>query len=52
MAKKAKDNYKEGECESCGAYGRVYEVEGQLLCEECRDEEGQISDTEAETEED
>ncbi|MEM2956437.1 MAG: CBS domain-containing protein [Candidatus Pacearchaeota archaeon] len=30
---------KEGECEECGAFGLLYNVDGRLLCEECKDEE-------------
>jgi CBS domain-containing protein len=29
---------KEGECEECGAYGVLYNVDGKLICEECKDE--------------
>ena len=29
---------KEGECEECGAYGILYNVEGRMLCEDCKDE--------------
>lgn len=29
--------YQEGECESCGNYSSLYEVNDQLICEECRD---------------
>lgn len=43
--------YLEGECESCNEYGRLYEVEGRMLCEQCRDEKGKISDKESKTEE-
>jgi len=30
---------KEGECEECGLYGILYDIEGRMLCEECREEE-------------
>lgn len=30
---------KEGECEECGAYGILYNIDGRLLCEDCKDEE-------------
>ena len=29
---------KEGECEECGAYGVLYNVDGRMLCEDCKDE--------------
>lgn len=29
----------EGECELCENYGKLYEVDGQFLCEECRAEQ-------------
>ena len=29
--------YQEGECESCGNYSSLYEVNGQLICEVCKD---------------
>jgi len=29
----------EGECELCDNYGKLYEVDGQYLCEECRTEQ-------------
>jgi len=29
----------EGECELCDNYGKIYEVDGQYLCEECRAEQ-------------
>lgn len=47
---KKKESYKEGECESCGAFGQLYNVNGQLLCEECKDEEGEIKEEEAQEE--
>jgi len=31
---------KEGECHECGAYGLLYNIDGRLLCEECKDELG------------
>ncbi|MFH1638531.1 MAG: hypothetical protein ABIB71_08955 [Candidatus Woesearchaeota archaeon] len=46
-----KKKYLEGECESCNAYGQLYEIEGKMLCEQCRDEAGKISDKESKTEE-
>ncbi|MBU2589563.1 MAG: CBS domain-containing protein [Nanoarchaeota archaeon] len=49
---KEKQKYIEGECESCGVYGRLYDVDGELLCESCRDAEGDISEKDAQTEED
>jgi len=49
--KEKKQKYIEGECESCGAYGRLYEVDGQLLCEECRDEVSEIKEEQTEEEE-
>ncbi|MBI4448143.1 CBS domain-containing protein [Candidatus Woesearchaeota archaeon] len=36
--KKPSTKYLEGECESCEAYGRLYNVNGQYVCEECKDE--------------
>jgi signal-transduction protein with cAMP-binding, CBS, and nucleotidyltransferase domain len=36
-----KEKYIEGACESCGDYAQLYDVEGQLLCEDCKDEKGQ-----------
>ena len=30
---------KEGECEECESYGILYNVEGRMLCEECKEEE-------------
>jgi len=33
--KKSKD-YKEGVCEVCGNFGRLYRVHGDLICEGCR----------------
>lgn len=47
---KRKQKYIEGQCESCGDYGQLYEVEGQLLCEDCKDEAGHISEKEVEEE--
>lgn len=41
-------SYKEGECENCGNYGQLYDVEGVLLCEECKDEEGKTNEEDAE----
>lgn len=32
---------KEGDCEECGAYGILYNVDGRLLCEDCRNELGE-----------
>jgi len=29
---------REGECEKCGAYGVLYKIDGEMLCEECKDE--------------
>lgn len=52
MTKNKEGRYQEGECESCSNYARLYEVGSQLLCEECRDEEGAISDKESKTETD
>ena len=40
--------YQEGECEKCGNYAQLYDVEGRLLCEECKDEEGATSESDAE----
>lgn len=31
---------KEGDCQECGAYGILYNIDGKLLCEECRDRLG------------
>lgn len=28
---------REGECEECGAYGILFNMEGRLLCEDCKD---------------
>ncbi len=50
--KKRKQRYLEGVCESCGIYGRLYDVDGSLLCESCRDNEGYVSEEAAQTEED
>ena len=53
MAKKKEGKrYQEGECESCSNYAQLYEVGSQLVCEECRDEAGAISEKDAETETD
>ncbi len=52
MAKKKEGRYQEGECESCSNYARLFSVGGQLVCEECRDEEGAISEKDAQTETD
>jgi signal-transduction protein with cAMP-binding, CBS, and nucleotidyltransferase domain len=30
---------KEGECDECGAFGLLYNIDGRLLCEDCKDEE-------------
>ncbi len=38
--KVVKEKYIEGECESCKNYAQLYDVDGQLLCEECKDEQG------------
>ena len=35
--KPLRDKYVEGVCESCGNYAQLYEIEGNLICEECRD---------------
>lgn len=35
--KPLRDKYVEGECESCGNYSQLYEIEGTLICEECKD---------------
>lgn len=47
---KSKASYKEGECESCGDYGRLSDVEGRFLCEDCRDEEGKMTEEQAQEE--
>lgn len=52
MAKKKEGRYQEGECENCSNYAQLYDISGQLLCEECRDEKGAISDKESKTETD
>jgi len=39
--------YREGECESCGNYAQLYEVDGRLICEECKDEEGKTDEADA-----
>jgi len=49
---KEKEKYIEGECESCGLFGKLHNENGKFLCEDCRDEEGNISEEDAETEED
>ena len=36
--KSEKKQYHEGECEECGSYGRLYDIDGRLLCEDCKDE--------------
>lgn len=46
--KSEKKPYREGECEDCGAYGRLYEIDGKLLCEDCKDEEFGTTEEEAE----
>jgi hypothetical protein len=46
--KSEKKPYKEGECEECGAYGRLYDVDGRLICEDCKDEEFGTSEEDAE----
>ncbi len=28
---------KEGDCQECGAYGILYNIDGMLLCEDCKD---------------
>jgi len=30
---------KEGECEECGSFGILYDVDGRAICEDCKDEE-------------
>lgn len=35
--KPLRDKYVEGECENCGNYSQLYEIEGTLICEECKD---------------
>jgi signal-transduction protein with cAMP-binding, CBS, and nucleotidyltransferase domain len=30
---------REGECDECGLFGLLYNVDGRLLCEDCKDEE-------------
>jgi len=30
---------KEGECEECGAFGILYNLDGRMICEDCKDEE-------------
>jgi len=30
---------KEGECEECNAYGVLYNIDGRMVCEDCKDEE-------------
>lgn len=46
--KSERKKYHEGECEECGAYGRLYDVDGKLLCEDCKEEEYGITEEEAE----
>ena len=47
---KVEKRYQEGECESCGSYAQLYDVDGKLICEECKDEEGAITEKDAENE--
>jgi len=35
---KSREQFHEGLCEECGNYDMLYEAEGKLVCEECRDE--------------
>lgn len=42
-----KKKYLEGECESCGEYARLHEVNGEMICEQCMDEEGALDEKEA-----
>ena len=42
-----KKKYHEGECESCGEFARLHEVNDELICEECMDEEGKLDEDEA-----
>ena len=30
---------KEGECEECGSYNVLYNIDGRFICEDCKDEE-------------
>ena len=30
---------REGECDECGAFGLLYNSEGRMICEDCKDEE-------------
>jgi signal-transduction protein with cAMP-binding, CBS, and nucleotidyltransferase domain len=30
---------REGECDECGSFGLLYNIDGRLLCEDCKDEE-------------
>lgn len=46
--KSERKKYQEGECEECGSYGRLHEMDGKLLCEECKDEKYGTSEEEAE----
>ncbi len=46
-AKEEKKKYLEGECESCGEYARLHEVNDEMVCEQCMDEEGKLDETEA-----
>ena len=50
--KSEKEKYHEGECEECGAYSRLHNVDGRTLCEECKEEEFGITEEEAEEETD
>lgn len=29
----------EGECDECGAFGLLYNIDGKMVCEDCKDEE-------------
>lgn len=46
--KSEKKPYHEGECEECGSYARLYDVDGRLLCEECKEEAFGTTEEEAE----
>jgi signal-transduction protein with cAMP-binding, CBS, and nucleotidyltransferase domain len=37
LSGEAENWIKEGECSECGVYGLLYNVEGKLLCEECKE---------------
>jgi len=50
--KSVRKKYHEGECEECGAYSRLYDVDGKLLCEECKEEGYGVTEKEAEEETD